>query len=244
MTFKPAYTQEFKQFIRQNPGLIRKFARAYKEDAERLVDGGIIIAKYKAGIDIGPGGNATPNGQIHYKLWTVDVGERKFFVKETLRNMDTERNYSTGLRQFKLTHRLSRFARALSKIWKHNIKVLEPHLGATYWDTSFIVMDYCPHPRASRVSLPGGLKRQLWAFGHLSNLIAGIRDVHDGNAFYDAKSGKLILNDPLKYHDVFPIRAVRYAGKTLRFAFRVARGKKTGLDVSEGYESAAGLEKA
>ena len=140
MTFKPIYTPQFKQFIRDNPGLIRKFAQAYQGGAEKYENSGVKINRFNSGMSLMPAGTMVKNGQVHHKLWTVEAGGRKLFVKETLRENEWEDFHFTGRRQYKATLRLSGFARLLSKFWKHDLETLEPQFAATYCDTSFIVM--------------------------------------------------------------------------------------------------------
>ncbi len=218
MGLRAVYTPQFKQFVRQNPGILKNFAQAYRQGADTYESCGVRIRKFDPGAEPELEGKAARNGQMHYRLWTVECSGRKLFVKESLRTEEAEAWDFTGIRQYRLTRKLDGFARLLSKFWKHDIEVLQPHFGATYWDTSFIVMDFCSHPQASKSAVPEGLRRQHWIFSHLARLFAGIWDICLENAFYDDKNGKLILYDPGRDTNPFPIRAAIYAYKAVKKA--------------------------
>ncbi len=141
-------------------------------------------------------------------------------VKETMINQERRYMHMTGERQYRMFKQLSDFSRLVGKFWKHNFVILEPHFAATYWDTSFIVTDFVPHPQIERSDAPHNLKEQLWVFGHLASLFGRIKDVGESNSFYDRQNGKIILNDPGRELYMLPIRAAIYCGKAFRYAYR------------------------
>ncbi|MEM4633997.1 MAG: hypothetical protein QW275_02470 [Candidatus Anstonellaceae archaeon] len=216
MNIKMVYTPTFKQFVRENNGIIKKFLEVYKNGIERYDDGVVKIQRFDSGMFRCPDGSMVKNGQVHYRLWKVEVGGKKLFVKETLREERWEKLHFTGILQYKQMQRLSKFARAISKIWKNNIEVLAPHFAAIYWDTSFLVTDFIELPRAANVEIPNHLAKQLKTFRRLADLIVGIFDIYETNAFYDNVNGKLIVYDPGKNIHSFPIRAIIYAGRALK----------------------------
>jgi hypothetical protein len=220
MALQAVYSPQLKQFVRQNPGLIRKFANAYKAGSEVYCEGGAVISKFRTGIETGPDGVQHKNGQVHHQLWTVEAGGKKFVIKEILRTENNVWERMTGERQYRTMNSLSGFAKLLSKVWKHDMEILTPQLGASYWDTSFIVTEFVSHPRLIDSKPPYALLRQHWIFEHLARFFMGVVDIGNNNAFYDTQRGKIIINDPLKERHIFPIRAVIYAGMAARYAYR------------------------
>ncbi len=74
MGLKVVYTPQFKQFIREHPGLIRKFCEAYKNNAEEYNSGGVAIKKFHPAPIQMPGGEIVLDGQTNRCMWTVEVG--------------------------------------------------------------------------------------------------------------------------------------------------------------------------
>jgi hypothetical protein len=212
------YTSKFKEIVRSNPGLIRKFMK-HKNDALPYVDGSISIAKFDPGTRL-VDGKQKKNGEMHKNLWTVEAGGRKLFVKETLIGEYSLQLHATGCRQYKLTQKLAFLAKLMPKPIRERIGVLPCHMGADYWGTSFLVMDFSPHHRLPDSQLDKRMGKKFYRFSQFAELFAGAWDLYN-NSFYDRENGKILINDPAKIHDIFPIRAVRYTGIVLRYPFKL-----------------------
>ena len=214
-------TPEFKQFLRENPGLVRKFWHAYKNGLEKYEYGDVIVKRFEPGVESKVEGGIGKNGMAHHKLWTVKVGERTLVVKETLKTKHNDDYKHTGFQQFRFTKKISKLAEILRKLgWKHDLKEVPCHLGADYGGTSFLVTEYSPFPRMKDVQAPPEKQRQVYWFLRIADLVFGASDLLPRNIFYDAKSGTMYFNDLVKMEAqlrVLPVRIACYACRVLKY---------------------------
>ncbi|MCX8198232.1 MAG: hypothetical protein N3F07_03515 [Candidatus Micrarchaeota archaeon] len=213
--YRHIYAPEFKQIVRETPGLMKKFVEAYKNQVEEYDDGKVRITRFGAG-GTGRRGLKMKNGYVHYRAWVVETEDRRLFVKETIREKRWEDFHFTGVLQYRMMQKAEKFLRFLSIFWKNNLEVLKPLFAANYWDTSFLVMDFVHLPQASCAKIPEKLSGQLKKFVWLANLFARAYDIDESNAFYDEKNGKLIIYDIGRDLHSFPIRLAIHAAHGIR----------------------------
>ena len=135
-------SQEFAAFLGRNPCLIRKFARAYHSNAERMDANGILVERIRG------------EGWNHKAVWKVLTPERALFVKEI------------GLEDTCLWQRgdgLYRTLDRLATIETEHIKVAPRYLGLRTSKTSFFVSAYydLPTPEEAKGAVPAGVMAEF-----------------------------------------------------------------------------------
>jgi hypothetical protein len=187
-----AYTPEFKQLVRQNPGAIREFLEAHKRGAEEASFSGISIRKIET------------DGFNHKSTWKVEAGSKAFFVKET---GPSALMGNDGFSQYSL---MTELIPVLHEKFK-GIEVGRCHLGYIGGKMSFLVMNFYDLPKVNEIRLDVWKSAEWKGFGKLFNLLLEAKkylwhehrvwDVRSENTFYDRDRGWLVIFDPVKNRD-------------------------------------------
>ncbi|MDO8537450.1 MAG: hypothetical protein Q7S21_01040 [archaeon] len=195
-TKRLVYADDFKQFVRKSPGIIKDFLNTRKRliaDKDKTVifeKGGKVIVERIHGIGI-----------KHAFLFKLTIGNKCFFIKEyhpsfLIRLFKGKKNVHLGPKQFLAS------AKAKSAIESLGEKIVNFNIGFNDEKKSFFVSDFYE----SLTPFTFDLKRQLGEekFRELTNRInmvekvlekISIGDVHFDNCFYDEKNDQLIFFD-------------------------------------------------
>lgn len=177
-----AYTGQFKQFIRQNHGIIKEFQRLKDclSEGAKLKSGNMLITKLPK----------TASGPFIINSWRIDIGEKSFFVKETIEPVHS------GTSQFTTLHKLKKILDANKKSFPH-IEIADYHIGWQYKRRHFLATDFYELKRLTQIRVPRKLIREFEQLSKLA-LQNQIWDVKEKNAFYDKKRKKIIVFDTYK----------------------------------------------
>ena len=198
---KIIYTQWMKKFIRENPGIIRDFMEARGKGVN------FVWARGQPETTVG---NTKVTllknvGDIGGKCWKVEVGKKKFFVKETHFGDNRFTNDPFKFEGDMAPHQLLALRQLESRLdhyiemgdIKPVLEVAKYHLGWHEANTSFLATDFYDLPLVTMAYVPDWIKSEFHKLMNYENYGRG-NDLEEKNALYDAKRGKIIILDMRK----------------------------------------------
>jgi len=180
---KLAYTQRAKDFVRQNPRLIKEFLNAVRSIWDSKVGAKASFGRTTVKL--------VEKKSIHRKYFIVEIGQRKFFVKWVAENFDV------GIPSVKAISQIKSMQEAEGILRKHGIQPLHYEFGFEGKNGSFLVSNFYDLKGLNEVPdlaiIEEADRRMNAASREL--LEKGIFDLERRNLFYDPRNKKFIAFD-------------------------------------------------